>query len=125
MSEGNGQVEGPVFKAHEDPEPISIDFGGGKIRHFTLHELEDGVELAKWMRAVSNRIQTDRRGKLIKRDFEGMHADLISRCLKENGQPVPLGEIKSWGAKIQNYLFDRAQIKNGLNDQVEAAEGKD
>lgn len=112
---------GEILDAHQPDEFVTIN-DNGKVLKCVVRELGDGDELASYMNWMSRQM---RRGSA--RDFTGMHAELISRCLydRETGAKVPKAMIQRWGAKLQSTLFTKCQDVCGLSDKVEAREGKD
>jgi len=80
------------------------------------------------------------------RDFKDMQANLLSRCiykkvtankedppskstpdqLEEMGEiPVTIEELRTWPARIQSLIFDRAQKLSGLDTEAEEEAGND
>lgn len=120
--ESENKVE--YFEEHRKPKEIMIRGAGGEAK-YTVNEM-DGDPLADWMEIIGKRIKTDGKGKTVRSDFKGLHADLISLCLKDaQGNLVSKTTIRHWGAHLQNKLFEMCQEMNGLKDSDKDEEGKD
>lgn len=57
-------------------------------------------------------------GKVVGMDLSGVESLLVSLCLVDHeGKPVPLSQVKSWPARIQKALFEKAMDISGLREQ--------
>lgn len=99
----------------------------GVVRDYTIREMK-GDALGDWMNLLASKVgQADSRKKKKKsEDFQGLHSELISRCLYDReGNVVPKAMINRWGSTALNKLFDMCQEVNGLKGTFEDTEGKD
>jgi hypothetical protein len=58
------------------------------------------------------------------KNFDGLQADLVTRCLKKIKEDGTRGDItpaviQGWPARVQTALFDRAKEISGLSDDAE------
>jgi hypothetical protein len=114
-----------VWSEQQDPKEIPVKGKDGVVRRYFIREM-DGEGLEQWTASFGNRIKTNSRGKIIKRDMKGFHSELIALCLHdESGNRVPRSVIDGFGTALKNYLFDECQKINGLTRDDEGEEGKD
>lgn len=103
--------------------PIEIiDPETARPRPYILREFP-GAERDAWLNALTSRVRTLPNGKQggIK-NFTGMQADLISRCLfDEENKLVSVNTIQKWPASVQIAIHEMCQKLCGLDD---AAEGE-
>lgn len=109
-------VEIPILLA--DPETKDE-------RKYVLREF-NGAERDKYLNSVSSRMKIDPQGNSTIRSFDGLHANLIKRCLYDSdGQLVTEEVIQSFPARVQTALFEKAQEICGLGEKVVTDEGND
>lgn len=75
-----------------------------------------------YLDGLKDRVQIDGNGKFNVTKFEGMHADLLSRCLvsKPDNAAVKKETIQKWPARVVTALYEEAQKLNGLNQDPKA-----
>ena len=108
-------------------EQIILEDENGQEKEYTIKEMV-GTEFGKWRTAMATRLKVSPDGKpLGVRDFKGMEASLISKCLyDETGQPVPERVIEAWPTAAQQELFRKCQEINGMDkDEEDDKKGKD
>lgn len=119
MSETNGEHVIDIEDLPERQTDLSIKIGG---KDYLIVEMQE-ADLNHWQRFVGTRVQVDRRGKPVKQDYRGMHAELIHQCLRTpDGQRVPRETIQTWGTYAKNRLFALCRSHNGMTDDVETVE---
>jgi hypothetical protein len=105
--------------AEEDEEIVAV-----------LRELS-GTQRDKYLNNLGNRARTNKDGKVVgMKDFDGMQANLLTRCLYRvnTGNPDTAfkeGEVQAFPARIQSLLFDKAKELSGMDDDAEESAGND
>lgn len=105
------------------PVPMCID---GVDVNYELREMMAG-ERDKYLDQLSKRIRLDATGKPCGiQKFEGMHAELLSRCMFKGGDttPVPMDTVQKWPATVVAELFKEAQKLNRLTEDEKADPAK-
>lgn len=100
-------------------QEIPLDLGKtGKPTHI-LREM-DGEMRDAYLNALVRKLDRSGEGKGSVKDFRGMQAALLSRCLfvVETGAPMPEAAIQALPAKTLQGLFKLAQDLNGLQDET-------
>jgi hypothetical protein len=95
--------------------PVTLDGGNGKPQDYEIREMT-ALQRDSYMDALSERVIIDKDGKAagIKK-FDGMQADLVARCLFQDGKLVTREAIQAWPASTVAGLFDECQKLNRLN----------
>ena len=103
--------------------PVELDLNGNIVA-YELREMS-GAQRDSYLDSLKDRVRMDATGKPTVTKFEGMQADLISRCLylvKDN-TVVDLKTVQGWPANVVTALYQEAQKLNGLNvSQAELAQ---
>ena len=100
---------------------VEVTIGGEK---YILVEL-NGKGRDAYLNGLSNRMRTTPTGQPSGiKNFDGLHADLISRCLFKIGEDggrtqVKPETIQGWPARVAAGLFDRAKEISGLGEDAE------
>lgn len=85
------------------------------------YELREMTAAARdhYLDGLKSRVQVGTDGKFNVTKFEGMHADLLTRCLfpKANNTAVTRDVIQKWPARVVTALYEEAQKLNGLNQE--------
>lgn len=103
--------------------PVTLEGEGGKSEEYQLCEMV-AADRDKHLDSLADRIRLSPDGKPAGvKKFDGMQAELISRCLFKDGKPVPKETIQSWPASVVGALFDEAQKLNHLNATAEEVMG--
>lgn len=101
---------------------VIVEDSDGKQQEYRLVEMIASAR-DQYMDSLRGRLKTDDAGKVtgvVK--FEGMQADLLSRCFFDpSGKLVTKEVIQSWPASVVSELFEAAQKMNHLNKQDDAA----
>lgn len=102
--------------------PVSIETDSG-VEEFELREMKS-VERDRYLDSVRSRVKYNAKGEPMGlKSFEGMHADLVSRCLfRKDGSLVDIKELQEWPCSIVTDIFNAAQKLNRLNEDAEAQE---
>jgi hypothetical protein len=96
---------------------IPVELEGETPRKMELREML-ASDRDKYLDGLSKRVRIDGAGKPAGvKDFDGMQAALITRCLYEGEKQVPMSEIQTWPASVVGELFEACQKLNKLNDK--------
>ena len=95
----------------------------GEEKKFILRELI-GKQRNKYMNKMTDRIRISPQGKVLgMKNFDGMQADLLSKCLyNDQDELVSVEEIEELPASTQQALFQKAQELSGLNQEQDEDE---
>ena len=95
-----------------------VELGEGEsTRKLELREMT-AADRDKYLEDLSRRVRIDGSGKPAGvKDFNGMQAALLTRCLYEGDKQVPMSEIQEWPAGTVTQLFQEAQKLNHLNQE--------
>lgn len=79
----------------------------------------DAAQRDRHLDSVRLRVDIDEGGKPRIKKFEGLQAELVSKCLrsKESGVFVQVKEIQTWPASIVSGLYVAAQGLNHLTEK--------
>jgi len=106
-----------VFDLEREEQKVTIS---GKKYIFV--ELS-GEERDSYLNDIGGRMRTENGKPAGIKNFNGMHAFLISLSLKcvETGEPVPVNvkEIQKWPARLVSKLFDSAKKLSALDEEDE------
>jgi len=82
------------------------------ISEMTAEERDD------YLQALSSRVKVDEEGRPQGlKDFRGIQAELLSRCLRtKKGELVKKEEIQSWPSSVVTSLYEIAQKINLLSE---------
>lgn len=104
--------------------PVTLkDPKTGEVIHCIMREL-DGRQRDAYLNSLARRMKTGKGGQV--RDFSGLYANLISRCLidRETREPrFKEDQIQAFPSSVQSALFKKAQEISGLGDD-DAAEAE-
>lgn len=100
----------------------------GTVDDFIVREM-DGTERDQYLTETGARARPVKGGAIMVKDFNGMNADLLKRCVFKkdaNGdfKSVHKNAIQSWPAKMQSIIFKKALELNDLNPKKEDDDGK-
>jgi len=94
--------------------PVLLENGNGQPSEYELREMTASVR-DKYLDGVKERVQVGVDGKPSVKKFDGMQADLVSRCLfQKDGTAVPTKTIQEWPSSVVSSLFSEAQKINQL-----------
>ena len=121
--------------------PITLKIKGAK-KFYVLREV-DGQARDLYLNNLAGRLKGGGDTTSV-RDFRDMQANLLSRCIykkvttdnedppskstpeqleKMEEIPVTIEELRTWPARIQALIFDRAQKLSGLDTEAEEEAG--
>lgn len=101
------------FDLKRDEVPLRLaDPKTGEVREYIMREM-DGKQRDTYMTFMGNK--TGSRNTVLK-NYDNVYSKLLALCIveKETNKHVPEAEIQSWPTKVQEKLFDAANILNGL-----------
>jgi len=99
--------------------PIVLKNGEGEAKTYELREMSSLMR-DQFLDKLSARTRMDAQGRPIGiQKFEGLQADLLSRCLFHDGKLVTSQDIQSWPSSVVSKLYAKAQEVNHLSE-VEA-----
>ena len=103
-------------------ESVLIETEEGTDVNMELREMS-ASERDSYLESLTKRVRFDPAGRPggVK-DFTGIHADLLTRCLFRENQSVPHGEIQGWPASVTSELYAMAQKLNGLDKDTKGLE---
>lgn len=121
MSDQDQEVLVSSFKQ----ETVKIANAEGVVEEYTIREM-NGQQRDLHMNATGNRVRwVDGKTAGIK-DFNGMQADLLTRCLYgPDGKIVTAGAIQAWPATLVSALYKRAQALNAISGKGAADDAED
>ena len=123
--------------------PVTLTIKGVK-KFYILREV-NGQARDLYLNNLAGRLKGGGDASHVK-DFRDMQANLLSRCIykkvtadkedppskstpdqleKMEEIPVTIEELRSWPARIQALIFDRAQKLSGLDTEAEEEAGND
>lgn len=107
---------GLTFKLKREDIPVTIEVEQGNNLNLRLVEMTS-AQRDQYLDATCARMGFDAKGNAMGiRKFDGMHADLLTRCLvKEDNTTISLKELQTWPASVVTSLFEEAQKLNHLN----------
>lgn len=107
---------GLTFNLKKNDVPVTIEDGGA---HQNLRLVEmSAATRDQYLDTVAARMHIVNGQPTGIKKFDGMQADLLSRCLlKEDGKPILPSEIQGWPASVVAALFNEAQKLNNLNQE--------
>lgn len=119
----NGRYE-EIMEHQPDRKVLLVNEKGAK-EEYTLRELSES-DLAWWMKRMGQRVVTNARtGKPVKQDYDGLHVELIGKCLYDrSGKPASKTWLASLGSKALSRLYAICREVSGLDDKGEEAEEK-
>jgi hypothetical protein len=106
--------------------PITLEQVDGKPDViYTLREM-NAAQRDAYLDSMQGRVETDEAGKVKSiKSFDGMHADLLTRCLFDQaGKAVTREVVQAWPASVTGALFDKANELNHVNTANVKAEAK-
>jgi hypothetical protein len=108
-------------------KPVNLKQTDGTVKQYTLRELP-GDELEAYMEENKDRMDTVvEGGKIVVRgvrSYKGMFTSLLKRALhNDQGKKVPVEEIKTFPARVQQALFKDAQKLSALETVSEEEAG--
>lgn len=111
------------FSLDLQSEPVTLTKDGEK-ESYVLKEMT-GQQRDQYLTSLSKRVSTGKDGKATVSNFEGLQAELLTRCLfvVSTNEPAAREVIQSFPASVQSKLFEAAQSLNGL-DKEEDVEKK-
>jgi len=92
--------------------PVKLS-GKTGTKNYVLREM-DGNQRDAYLSEMQKHMELQD-GKVIVTNYKGLHAMLLSLCLYEKDELVPVDVIQSLPSTAQGKLFEKAQILNGLN----------
>jgi len=105
---------GLTFNLKKKDVPVTIESEQGNL-NLKLVEMSAALR-DQYLDTVSARMHIVNGQPAGIKKFDGMQADLLSRCLlKEDGKQVSPAEIQGWPSSVVAQLFDEAQKLNHLN----------
>ena len=105
-------------------EAVVLDRGDDTHEDLELREML-GDERDSYLDSLGDRVKLDSKGKPIGvKKFDGMQADLLSRCLYRGDVLVTAKEIQKWPCSISQTLFVAAQSMNHLSTNKDEGEEK-
>ena len=118
------------FKTKLQSRPVVLEAEDGAQSQYELREMTV-AERDKYLNTVSSRMRFDANGKPCGiRNFDGMHADLLTRCMFKmnpdgSSTPVTKKEVDAWPSASSAVIFSAAQELNQLNRADQLDEGAD
>jgi len=104
------------LKAELEEQEVILETADGEERKYVLKELI-GKQRNKYMNLMSGRMRVSPQGKVLGfKNFDGMQADLLMKCLYREGDLVSQEEIEELPASTQQALFEKAQSLSGLDN---------
>lgn len=96
---------------------VEIEDENGVVQTMTLVEMT-GIEKGKYLNSMGTRTKYDQNGKPVGvRDFTGLEASLISKCLySEDGKSVPEEKINRWPVSAQDALMKACLKMNAMDE---------
>lgn len=108
---------GLTFNLKKNDTPVTIEGEQGVTQNLRLVEMSAALR-DQYLDTVAARMHIVNGQPAGIKKFDGMQADLLSRCLlKEDGKPVTPSEIQGWPSSVVASLFDEAQKINSLNKE--------
>jgi len=104
-----------TFKVVTTLVPVDLEIDG-KIEPYELREMSAAAR-DSYLDVMSDRLRFDKDGNTAGvKKFEGMQADLLSRCLYRHNALAPVGKsvIQGWPSSVVAGLFAEAQKINLL-----------
>lgn len=107
-----------TFSLKPKVKPVIIETDDGIKHNYELREMM-AAERDKWLDEFSARAKISGAGKNRKANvnvskFDGFQADLLTKCLFLDGQPVTRKQVQAWPVTMVSILYEEAQILNGL-----------
>lgn len=113
------------FSLKTSTVPVTLE-ANGKVVDYELREMTAAAR-DTYLDSLGERLRVDKDGKPagIKK-FEGMQADLLTRCLfsTQQNKTVSRDEVQGWPSSVVSALFKEAQKINLLNEEKDAGELK-
>lgn len=94
---------------------------GDEVKEYSLREMT-GLQRDQYLTELSRRMKMDATGKASIQSFDGLQADLLTRCLYDGETAITKVELQGYPSSVQSKLFAEAQKLNGL-DLEENKEG--
>jgi len=105
----------------EDPET-------GETGKYILREM-NGKARDAYLGFIGKKMNTSKNGDVQMTDYEGLQANLLSRCLFKivdgKREPVDFKVIQEFPARVQTSLFETAKKISGMDDEAEETAGND
>lgn len=113
------------FKLQTQVRPVEIEDDNGNVKKYELREIS-AAQRDRYMNSLTKRFRLDNTGKPCGiKDFEGLHASLISLCLyNEQGTLVTPQEVNAWPAHVTQTLYKAAESLNKLDAKDEGDKEK-
>lgn len=98
-------------------QSVSLKTKDGSAKKYVLRELT-AKQRGTYLNSMQNRIIfTDGKVTGIK-DFDGLEASLLSRCLyDESNKLVSMSDLEEFPGRVLKKLFEAAQLISGLNEE--------
>lgn len=94
--------------------PLNLKAKDGSMIEYTINELPGG-ERDKYMDVLNGRQVVGKDGVARLRSFDGLQAELITRCVKDKaGRSVAAAVVQGWPSHVQERVFKRCQEINEL-----------
>ena len=97
--------------------PVKFKEKDGTISELVLHEL-DGTQRDKFLNQLGDRTRIMKDGTTKMKNYDGMQADLLHRCLyrKDTEKYLTVKEIQQLPSRVVNKLFSKAQKISDLGE---------
>lgn len=97
--------------------PVVLERENGEERHVLLREMS-GKMRDDYLTGIAGKMRYNSQGKPAGlKSFQDLQAGLLSFCLYEGEELVPLKEIREFPASVQKTLFEKAQKMNALEKE--------
>lgn len=87
---------------------------GENVKEYVLREMT-GKQRDQYLTELNKRMKIDSTGKASLSSFDGLQAELLTRCLFEGDASISKEELQSYPSNTQSKLFNEAQKLNGLD----------
>lgn len=97
---------------------VEVEDENGEVQAMVLVEMT-GIEKGKYLNSMGSRTKYDGNGKPVGvRDFTGLEASLISKCLytESDNKPVPEATINKWPVSVQDVLMKVCLKMNAMDE---------
>tara|TARA_R110002020_G_scaffold12409_6_gene45510 strand:- start:18591 stop:18995 length:405 start_codon:yes stop_codon:yes gene_type:complete len=105
----------------EDPD-------SGETGKYILREM-NGAARDQYLGFIGAKMNTSKEGDIQMTDYEGLQANLLSRCLFKivdgKREAVDFKSIQDFPARVQTALFNKAKEISGMDDEAEETAGND
>ena len=110
------------FSVKPKSQEIQLETGQGVVETLVLEEMFSGPR-EQYIDSARSNFERGPDGKFVGvKKFEGLQAELLSRCLfrKEGHKPVSRDEVQGWPGGMVAELFRLAKQLNQLDDAEKA-----